>query len=267
MPNNKILERTQKFLANSNFSKALDTVSKYLDDGNHVNEAYILKAKALEGLGRIGEAHGFFGGRINWKNPSKNDLEMVKLTEKAAKANSWILAFHRLNYMYKIMSQSPKSDTNKEDESKISANLQMLEDPATVYEIFLTLAWSYFAQNDIVKSSFYVMAYRFFCPNPMKSEKLDIANSLSYFANTSDINRYLSKENKDTFAFVIERVDDAYEYDKMAQILSLMNKKVILISPPIAIDVGDNEYEIEYFLNLSYENMEIVGNIRYCTPF
>ncbi len=266
MIKNIILEQANQLLFEKNFNEALEVISKYLDEGNNSNEAYIIKAKAFEGLGRIGEAHYFFLTKINWNNPSENDLEMIKLTENAAKANGWKLLSHKLNYMYNIISQCAMSDTNKEDEFKIKENLQMLEENPNDYEIFLNLAWLCFSQNNIVKSAFYVMAYRYFCPDPLKMDELETGVLLSYFANISDIYIYLSKESNDAFAFVIEREEDAYEYKKMAKVLSLMNKKVILILPPITFDVGDNEYEIEYFLNMSYENMEIKGNIKYCTP-
>jgi len=266
--NGQKLKSVKSLLNNKKFHEALAAVSECIENGNHSNEAYILKAKALEGLGRIGEAAGFFWRKINWNNPSNEDFEMVRLTEKAYMANNWKLISYRLNYMNNIMSQSLKSSVNIEVESKIVENLKMLEADPADYQVFLDLSWLYFAQCDLAKSAFYLMAYRYFCPNPLKTDELESGICLSYFPNISDIYMYLSNENKDlnTFAFVIERPQDVYSYTKMAQTLSLMNKEVIIISPPITFEVGNEGYDIEYFLNLSFENMEMIDNIKYYVP-
>ncbi len=267
MTGSEDLAQARKLLAERKFKEALDSISDHIDAGNHENEAYILMARALDGLGRIAEAHDYFSMKINWKNPSGSDLEMVKLSGKAAESNGWNLVFHRFNYIYNVMCQNSQSAPNKEDQGELEACLQRLADNAADPEIFLKLTWLYFACNDIVKSAFYMMAYQYFCPDPTPIDELESGRALAYFPNTSDIYTYLSKENDHAVVFAIENNAHIYEYEKMAQTLALMNRRAFFITTPIIFDVGEKEYKPAYFLNLSYANMKMVAGVNWCTPF
>lgn len=260
------INQTQRLIESGEFQKAYELISEYLDAGNHVNIAYVLKAKALEGLGRIEEAETFFWHKINWKNPTTTDLDMVKLLEKISESKKWKLATNRLNYIYNLMSSSPISEMNTFDQLHLEYNLNALDNDDYSEPVFLSLAWHYFAQNDIVKSAFYHMAYSFFHPDSPGINQLESGVSISYFINISDIYMYLLGEDNDTFAFVVEREEDLYHYTLMAKVLKKMKKNPIVLLPPVPIEVKDKDFDLNLYIKKSFDDSQTIDNIKFYTP-
>ena len=258
----KRLEYAKKLLKDGVFEESLKTISEYINEGNHSNEAYIVKAKALDGLGRIGEARHFFDIKINWINPSNDDLEMIKLLAKIARFHNWDLASDRIEYIYAVMTNKTYVKSQIDPISKLNFDQKNFDGADMLYDI----ACSYFTQNDIVKSAFYLSAYRYFSQNAPNLDQLECGAFLSLFPNTADIYTYLAKEDENTFAFVVEREEDTDEYIKMGRVLSLMKKNVVIFCPPIKVDIGENEYDSDYFLELSCKKSATIHNIECLTP-
>lgn len=265
---NKPLKDAQKLLAQNAFQDVLNTVSEYIESGNHAAEAYILKGKALEGLGRINEADTLFNNKIEWKYPSANDFEMIRLIMKSLVANNRCSEYEIYRFLYGVMMNGAGDEAWQENENKIALKLKELEEGPAKHTSYHDLAMLYLCRNEFSKAGFFLAAYVHFSTDNVKLNELPLFNALSIHPNFFDMFMYLSgQKHQDTFAFVVEREEDFYCYNIMAKTLAQMNKNVFLLAPAVTVMVKSIEESLESFLQLTWKNMEKTGNVSYVPSF
>lgn len=262
----RLLKKIGYLVDNNNYLEALDKINICIEKGNHSNELFILKARSLQGLGRIAEASSFFWRRINWITPTNIDIIMIDLLIESCKANTWELVANRLIYLRTLIMKSNFEESTSNIDRKIKCLMKKIENETFDGDTCLELAELLFTQNEHVKSAIFIKAYEYFSDNPIPIIELELGASMSSFVNINDIYLYLSDDNSDLFALVVEREKDNYDYYILAKILSKMNKNVVVLSNPVRLDIGNSKCDYNEIHDISYQNSEIIDSIEYIVP-
>ncbi len=249
-----------------NYQQALNMVNRLIESGETTNDAFILRGQLLESLGQVAYCSEDFWHKINWKAPNEDDLEMIRLTAEAAKAKDWTLINYRLNYIMDRMNGSTGSKISTEIQSRLMENLGRLEGGEFSPELLLDTSWLYTACNNVAFSAVYLKAYKKISTENLEIIDVESGKVNSYFPNISDIYLYLQEETDYTICLVVDNEEDTYHYNMLASLLVKLGKKVIVILPEIDFDIQDEEYDLEYFIQHSFNNAETIGQITYYVP-
>ncbi len=248
------------------YSNALESINVSISRGDTSNAAFILRGRVLEALGRIEECSEDFWHKINWKIPSEDDVEMIRLTSQAAKAQKWDLIEYRLNYILERMTVNNNGPIITEVGNKLLENLRKIELGEIDSELLLETSWLYTASNNVAFSAVYLMAYQKYTSENLEIIDVECGKVNSFFPNISDIYMYLQEDVNHTICLAVGNEEDTYHYNILANILLMLGKKVLVILPEIDFDVEDEEYDLEYFVQHSFNNSETHGQITYYVP-
>lgn len=220
----------------------------------------LLKARALEGLGRYEEIDELFYNSSELSYPTEDDLNVLGLSIKANRALKRDLkADYFLNLYRCILGESSIESMNLQQLKQSLIN-ELATQAVVSMDIYIELSRCYLLMGDIVKSLFYQGIYAFVTKRTAIEH--DFFDIYKKHFNYNEVFSVFSKMTfKYTVVFILESNEQEMDYLAMEKVLHQFGKNAIRVHANRYMN-GDKECSqatlYDYLIDLMQKNEDFI---------
>ncbi|MCR5667273.1 MAG: glycosyltransferase [Eubacterium sp.] len=247
MKEHSLYKKAKELYKAKKYDKALLMVNQLIEETSPELAYQVLKGQCELELGTM-KTSPILWSSMDYKNPTQTDFEALELTRQ------YLLSCGVTDQAKRFANIARYArGENEDDEEELTWIAEF--DPDKI-EHYGEISKKYFWQNDVVLATGYELIGLI-----RQGRK---PNSNAILRNTDNMYQFMTMY--DTFAVVLDEKEHYDRYMAFAMTLAVFGKRVIFVTLPVEVEITERPKDLENYIQLSLENMEIIDGVEVYVP-